>query len=70
MKSEARKIDKLSGILKGKVVDRVEITSVDRYSSTHDIDCDNSEVTVVFTDGSKITAWNSEWGGLSFTKGK
>ena len=58
--------ERMTGLLKGKVVDRVEYTSVHRFHTEYDVNCDNGEVTIVFTDGSKVITWNSEWGSLGY----
>ena len=57
---------KLTSTLKGKVIKEVIYTSDDRFDPEQDIENDNGEITIVFEDGSRLTAWNSEWGGVTY----
>ena len=60
-----KEITKLAELIKGKVVAEVKYTSADRFGG-ESVEADQGEVTIVFTDGSQVTAWNSEWGGVVY----
>jgi len=61
---------RLSEQVKGKTVAEVKYTSADRFGVESKgglaVESDGGEVTIVFTDGSQVTAWNSEWGGVVY----
>ena len=57
---------RLEEAIKGKVISEVVYTSIDRFAGNIEVPCDDSEITIIFTDGSKLTTWNSEWGGITY----
>ena len=63
----------LDELLKGKTITRVEAKGCDNGFSIpihqeKDIFCDSGDIEIHFSDGSFITCWNSEWGGITLGK--
>lgn len=65
-KNKSIEPERMTELLKGKVVDHVEFTNGHRFHSEYDVECDNGEVTTVFADGTRVVAWNSERGALGY----
>lgn len=55
----------LREMLKGKTIERVKVTECYAFSvNEKELECDDGDIFLVFTDGTKLRIWNSEWGGI------
>jgi len=65
--TDKKKLEEIKKKIVGKKI--VDIVVDGEYEvNSYGIECDMGEVYLVLEDGTIISAWNSEWGGIEIKK--